>query len=78
MDVLKKLYEKYFHAPAATVKPLQGQLGGSGRAILRLSGDAGSAIGIVYPVREENVAFLEFSKQAGVSLTTIAAPSSTN
>ncbi len=42
--------------------PLQGQLGGSGRVILRLSGGAGSAIGIVYPVREENVAFLEFSR----------------
>src|SRR5579859_2248325 len=62
MDVLKRLYEQHFHAAPATVKPLQGQLGGSGRAILRLSGDAGSAIGIVYPVREENVAFLEFSR----------------
>jgi aminoglycoside/choline kinase family phosphotransferase len=62
MDVLKKLYEQHFHAPAASAKPLQGQLGGSGRAILRLSGQAGSAIGIVYPVREENVAFLEFSR----------------
>lgn len=62
MDVLKKLYEQHFHGPAASVKPLQGQLGGSGRAILRLSGEAGSAIGIVYPVREENVAFLEFSR----------------
>jgi aminoglycoside/choline kinase family phosphotransferase len=62
MDVLKTLYEQHFHSPAISVKPLQGQLGGSGRAILRLSGDAGSAIGIVYPVREENVAFLEFSR----------------
>src|SRR6516225_9895836 len=62
MDVLKRLYEQHFHSPAETVKPLQGELGGSGRAILRLRGPAGSAIGIVYPVREENVAFLEFSR----------------
>jgi len=62
MDVLKRLYEQHFHSPAQTVRPLQGELGGSGRAILRLQGPAGSAIGIVYPVREENVAFLEFSR----------------
>src|SRR3569833_332896 len=62
MDVLKRLYEQHFHSAADTVKPLQGQLGGSGRAITRLSGAAGSAIGILYPVREENVAFLEFSR----------------
>ena len=55
-------YEQHFHSPAASVTPLQGQLGGSGRAILRLSACGTSAIGIVYPVREENVAFLEFSR----------------
>jgi aminoglycoside/choline kinase family phosphotransferase len=48
--------------PAEHVQPLQGQLGGSGRAILRLTGEGISAIGIVYPVREENIAFLGFSK----------------
>ena len=62
MDVLKQLYERHFHAPPESIKPLQGQLGGSGRAILRLTGPAGSAIGISYPVREENIAFLEFSR----------------
>ncbi len=62
MDVLKQLYEQYFHSPADRVTPLQGQLGGSGRAILRVAGPAGTAIGIVYPVREENLAFLEFSR----------------
>ncbi len=62
MDVLKQLYEQYFHSPADRVMPLQGELGGSGRAILRVVGSAGTAIGIVYPVREENVAFLEFSR----------------
>ena len=62
MDVLKQLYEHHFHTPADRVVPLQGQLGGSGRTIVRLVGTAGNAIGIVYPVREENVAFLEFSR----------------
>ena len=62
MDVLKRLFEEHYRLPAERVRPLQGQLGGSGRAIARLTGGGNSAIGIVYPVREENVAFLEFSK----------------
>jgi aminoglycoside/choline kinase family phosphotransferase len=61
MDVLKRLFEQHFHVPVEQVKPLQGQLGGSGRAIIRLTGGGHNAIGIVYPVREENVAFIEFS-----------------
>ena len=62
MEVLKRLFERHFHFEPEQVQPLQGQLGGSGRAILRLSGRGQSAIGIVYSVREENVAFLEFSR----------------
>jgi aminoglycoside/choline kinase family phosphotransferase len=62
MDVLKKLFEDYFHSPPDRIQPLQGQLGGSGRNIFRFSSAGGTAIGILYPVREENVAFLEFSK----------------
>ena len=62
MEGLKRLYEQHVGSPAEPAKPLQGQLGGSGRAIIRLSGPAGTAIGILYPVREENVAFLEFSR----------------
>jgi aminoglycoside/choline kinase family phosphotransferase len=62
MEVLKGLFERHFRAPAEEVKPLQGQLGGSGRTIVRLTGGASSAIGILYGVREENVAFLEFSR----------------
>jgi aminoglycoside/choline kinase family phosphotransferase len=62
MDVLKRLFEQTFQHPPEEVKPLQGQLGGSGRAIVRLTGGARTAVGIVYPVREENVAFLEFSR----------------
>jgi aminoglycoside/choline kinase family phosphotransferase len=62
MDFLQQLFERHFHTAAARVQPLQGQLGGSGRNILRLSGGNASAIGILYNVREENVAFLEFSR----------------
>ena len=62
MDVLKKLFEQHFHSPVERVQPLQGQLGGSGRNIIRLANDKVSAIGILSGVREENVAFLEFSR----------------
>ncbi len=62
LDVLKKLFEQHFHAPPERVVPLQGELGGSGRKIIRLANQKAHAIGILYGVREENVAFLEFSK----------------
>src|ERR1700686_3732699 len=62
MDVLKNLFEQHFHAPVEQVQPLQGQLGGSGRKIIRLSAGKISAVGILYGVREENAAFLEFSR----------------
>ena len=41
---------------------MQGELGGSGRKIVRLTAAGKTAIGILYGVREENVAFLEFSR----------------
>jgi aminoglycoside/choline kinase family phosphotransferase len=62
MEVLKRLFEQHFHSPIERVQPLQGQLGGSGRKIIRLSSEKLSAIGILYDVRDENVAFLEFSR----------------
>jgi len=62
MDVLKQLFERHFHLPVEQVAPLQGELGGSGRNILRLVHPDRSAVGILYHVREENVAFLEFSR----------------
>jgi aminoglycoside/choline kinase family phosphotransferase len=62
VDVLKKLFEQHFHAPPEHVLPLQGELGGSGRKIIRLSHEKATAIGILYGVREENAAFLAFSK----------------
>ena len=62
MDVLQKLFNEHFRLPAERVQPLQGELGGSGRKIIRLSGGGQSAIGILYGVREENTAFLSFSR----------------
>src|SRR5579864_9485170 len=62
IDVLKGLFEQRFHAPPELVQPLQGQLGGSGRVIVRLAAEGQSAIGILYNVREENAAFIEFSR----------------
>ena len=62
MDVLKKLFQQHFGFPPDEIKPLQGQLGGSGRAIVRLTGQGIGAIGVVGPDRAENIAFLEFSK----------------
>src|SRR4051794_986663 len=62
MDVLNKLFEQHFHSPVEQVQPVQGELGGSGRKIIRLLGNGNSAVGILYGVREENAAFLEFSR----------------
>ncbi|HET9180898.1 MAG TPA: RNase adapter RapZ [Candidatus Angelobacter sp.] len=62
MEVLKHLFEQHFRRPVEHVQPLQGGLGGSGRRIVRLTGENSSAIGVLYDVREENVAFLEFSR----------------
>ncbi len=62
MEVLKKLFEKHFGSAPERMLPLQGRLGGSGRNIIRLANGPLSAIGILYGVREENLAFLEFSR----------------
>src|SRR3982074_2035791 len=63
MEVLKRLFEQHFHSPVERVQPLQGQLGGSGRKIIRLSSEKLSAIGLLYDLRDDNVAFLEFSRR---------------
>src|SRR5436190_20578299 len=76
MDVLEKLFEAHFRVPVEQVEPIQGQLGGSGRKILRLTAKGKSAIGILYDVREENAAFLGFSrhfKRYGLSVPEIYA-----
>src|SRR4249920_1289926 len=62
MDVLKSLFEKHFHQKVERLESLQGQLGGSGRKIIRLGSEKISVIGVLYDVKEENAAFLEFSR----------------
>src|ERR1051325_6260166 len=62
MEILKKLFEQHFHTPVEQVEAVQGELGGSGRTILRLIGGEQTAIGVLHDVREENVAFIEFSR----------------
>ena len=52
IDVLRRLFEERFHDAPARIGLLQGELGGSGREIVRLEGDKGSAIGILYGVRK--------------------------
>ena len=61
-DELNKLFEQQFGSEAVRVEPLGGGLGGSARTIVRLANDDASAVGVVYTVREENAAFLEFSR----------------
>src|SRR5581483_11398342 len=53
MEVLQRLFEQRFHAAPDVIQPLQGELGGSGRKIIRLAAGSQSAIGILYGVREE-------------------------
>ena len=61
MEILSQLFERRFgHAPTNVVQ-LQGELGGSGRKIIRLTDGRQSAIGILHDVREENAAFLAFT-----------------
>jgi len=62
MEVLKQLFEEHFRSPATQLQQLQGHLGGSGRILVRLANERVSAVGVVYDGREENIAFLEFSK----------------
>ena len=62
MDILKNLFEQHFRTPLERTQPLQDHLGGSGRKIIRLTSGKINAIGVLYGVREENVAFLEFSR----------------
>jgi aminoglycoside/choline kinase family phosphotransferase len=65
MDTLARLFKQHFHSLPESSTPVQGELGGSGRRILRLTGAGHTAIGILYGVREENVAFLTFSRHFG-------------
>ena len=62
MTVLSRLFEQHFGSPASTVEPLRTTLGASDRKLIRLSNAPHSAIGVSYNGREENVAFLQFTR----------------
>ena len=62
MGDLKRLFEQKFQSLAERAEPLSAELGGSSRKIVRLANDRFSAIGVLYDVPKENIAFLEFSK----------------
>ena len=62
MDVLTNLFERHFGSPAEKVLPLRSQLGASDRKLFRLRNAQHRAIGVLHGVREENVAFLKFSR----------------
>jgi len=62
VEILQQLFERYFHVRPDRVQPLQGHLSGSGRQIIRLSAGAQTAIGILFGGKEENAAFVEFSR----------------
>ena len=62
MSVLSRLFEQHFGSPAASIESLRTNLGASDRKIIRLSSAQHRAIGVLYNVREENVAFLKFTR----------------
>ena len=63
MEILAKLFTRHFGSAPSRVEAVQGDLGGSGRAIVRLADASHTAIGIQNDVLEENAAFLEFTRR---------------
>jgi aminoglycoside/choline kinase family phosphotransferase len=57
---LKELFIKHFGENVDSIAPLQG--GGSDRKLFRLRNDKRSVIGVTNHDRQENIAFLEFSR----------------
>jgi len=69
---LKELFTNYFGEPVEAIAPLKG--GGSDRKLYRLTSTNRSVIGAINLDRQENVAFLEFSKhfrRSGLSVPLI-------
>ena len=62
IGVLQKLFESHFRVLPERIDLLRGELSASGRKLSRLSAGKKTAIGVEYGVREENAAFLEFSR----------------
>src|SRR5579864_5171341 len=61
-DILTNLFRQYFGTPVETVALLRTTLGASERELFRLGNSQHTAIGVLYGVREENVAFVQFSR----------------
>jgi aminoglycoside/choline kinase family phosphotransferase len=59
---LRELFAETFGSPPSSLEDLSTELGGSARCMFRISDPDRCVIGVFYDVREENVAFLEFSR----------------
>jgi aminoglycoside/choline kinase family phosphotransferase len=59
-ELLKELFQTHFGEAVEKAAPLKG--GGSDRKLVRLINTNRSVIGVTNPDRQENAAFLEFSK----------------
>ena len=62
MEILKQLFQQHFGVAVEQARPLKGLLGASDRRLIRLSGGGHTAVGVLYDCRDENIAFLEFSR----------------
>lgn len=62
LEILKAMFEKQFDAAPLETDEMANELGASPRRMIRLRNGDTSAVGVVYAVREENRAFLGFSK----------------
>jgi len=62
MEILNQLFQQHFAAATERIEPLRSNLGASERKLFRLSNGQHSAIGVLYGVREENAAFLGFTR----------------
>lgn len=61
-DELRALFKRHFKTAPERIDPVTAGLGASERGIFRLTAGPVTAIGIRHDVREENVAFVEFSR----------------
>ncbi|HEX2187577.1 MAG TPA: RNase adapter RapZ [Longimicrobiaceae bacterium] len=60
-QILRRLFEQHFGKPPASILPLEGD--GSSRSMYRVIGDSyETSIGVVGPDREENRAFLSYTR----------------
>jgi aminoglycoside/choline kinase family phosphotransferase len=62
MEILRQLFQQHFGIEAQRVEPLRSNLGASERKLFRLGAAQHSAVGVLHSVREENLAFLRFTR----------------